>query len=121
MSADLAAVVTALAELRREVRFLTALLTAAEHQRVPPTRPLRLEDCGDVVTQAELGRLLGRGPRYCERLVTLERRSGVRVLPPTTGGPGRYLRRDVEVWLRRGGLPRRANERAGRAGNTDQP
>lgn len=75
-----------------------------------------------MVTLAELGQLLGFGPRYCERLVTLERRTGVRVLPPSVAGTrGRYLRRDVEQWLRRGIVARRVEKPAGRADDTGRP
>lgn len=120
MSDDLRALVD---DLRLEVRALTALLAAEQlHRQTPRDRRLRLEDCGDVVTLAELGQLLGFGPRYCERLVTLERRTGVRVLPPSVAGTrGRYLRRDVEQWLRRGIVARRVEKPAGRADDTGRP
>jgi hypothetical protein len=88
----------AISDVLGELRAIRSLL---EQQR-DGTR-LRLEDCGEIVTLHELARLVGRSPRYFERTATLEKQTGVRILPePIDGMPRRYRKADVEAWLKRG-------------------
>jgi len=77
------------------------------------TPTARLEDFGDFLTNRDLCKLLGRSPRYMERLVTLENKTGIRCTPEPTPnfGLGRkkrqrfYSKDAVRKWMKSGGVP----------------
>jgi hypothetical protein len=65
----------------------------------------RLNDFGDVLTDKQICQILGFGPRYFEKLITLERKTGIACTPKQIPGmKRRYLKEDVRRWLK-GGVP----------------
>lgn len=64
---------------------------------------MQLSDLGDVITRAELAAVLRMQPRSLDKYATAERRLGRSILPPEVGR-ARYLKADVEKWLKQGGL-----------------
>lgn len=75
---------------------------------------MRLADLPDVLTDADLIALLRISKWQFQRLVAQQNRTGLQVLPPTVPMPGgrRYLRDDVERWLKHG-TANRSLRRAG--------
>jgi hypothetical protein len=75
----------------------------------------KLSDYADdaLLTNKDLCKLLGFGPRYVERLVTLENKTGVRCTPEPSPnfGLGRkkrqrlYTKQAVARWMKSGGVP----------------
>lgn len=69
----------------------------------PVPDPRTLAHMGDTLGYAELAALIGRGPRFFEPFVTLQRRTGVQLLPESLPGlRGRFSKAAVEKWLRHG-------------------
>lgn len=64
---------------------------------------MQLAELPDVVTRRELAALLRMNPRSLEKYATAERKLGRAILPPEVG-QRRYLKSDVERWLKQGGL-----------------
>jgi hypothetical protein len=66
----------------------------------------------EVLSLQDIARVIKRGPRYMERLVTLEHKAEIPVLPaPIPGLKHRYTRESVKRWLK-SGIPEIAREAA---------
>lgn len=72
--------------------------------------PVRLSDLGDVLSDRDLAALLQMSPSFARTRRELAARTGLTPnLPPALPGMGkmhRYLKEDVEVWLRTGSRAR---------------
>lgn len=74
-------------------------------------QPVSIDTFADVMTLRDIAAVLGKCPRYCERLVTLQNALGEPCLPPSIPGMGhRYLKANVARWLRSGIPGRREKE-----------
>lgn len=65
--------------------------------------PVPLDKFGEVMTDRDVAAALGYGPRYLDKLITLERKTGVHCTPESIPGCGRrYLKESVRRWLKVG-------------------
>jgi hypothetical protein len=60
----------------------------------------------EVLTLQDVGRIIGMGERYMERLITLEHKTQIKCMPEQIPGlKRRYTREAVKRWLRTGVPP----------------